>query len=517
MADKIKLADRTHPKYDDNIDKWELYRSSVDGGDDFINDENLFTHRLEEDTDFQSRLDRAYYINLCDLIPNMYNTFIFKEKIERPYDTFLEDFRNNCDGKDTSITDFIKRAGFFSKVYGVIHVLIDLPSTDKQKMTKREAREKRIAPYCSLIYPTQLKDWSVDKDGNWNWVLLESTHYNDLDPRKEREEIKLYKLYTKEGWEIQDEYGSLMKFDDGRPNKGKTDLGIVPLVTLYNKNFDDDKIGKSLLRDIVYINRTVMNWCSCLDEQIERQTFSQLVVPDDGSLAEESETGSDPLLKIGTSYIWTFNAQSSYPPQFISPDVENLQVIWQITIDHMKEIFRLAGLVGTSEDTYAGRSGRVAQMGFVSVNSVLSDTAYSYGQLENAISKIVYRLSGKSTSEYEDVKYPTTFDLNELANEIDSFLKVMERNFSTTLNKSIQKTIARRATPLAPQSIRDTIEQEIDSSDGIVEPLKGSSIAENGTSTEDAGDGNPNATRLRNTFRTKKDVDVEDIGHRKED
>jgi hypothetical protein len=514
---EIKLSEREHPLYGDNLSSWTLYKNSVDGGDEFINDDNLFSHRLEEANDFEERLDRAYYLNFCELIPNLYNCFIFKEKIERPSDEILEEFRKDCDGRGTSITDFIKKAGFFAKVYGVVHILIDIPQVTggKTKINKRLAKEKRIAPYCTLIYPTQLKDWSVDKDGNFNWVLIEMPYNRDMDPTIERVEETHYKLITKEEWRVEDDNGEEVDFEDDSPSSGTNDFGFVPMVTLYHKYYEDNKIGKSLLKDIVYINRAIMNWCSCLDEQVERQTFSQLVVPDDGTLAEASETGDDPLHKIGTSYIWTFNANSNQPPQFISPNVENLQTVWQIIIDHTKEIFRLGGLVGVSEDLYVSRSGRSAQMGFVSVNAALSDTSYALQQCENAMSKIVYTMLNKNIEEYEDVKYPTTFDIVELSSEIDSFMKIMERNFSTTLNKSIQKTIARRATPLSPQSEREAIEQEIESGTGIVNPIKANPFGQDGNmDVVDDGSGNPNPKRVAQTFKTKDEQETEEEGHR---
>lgn len=43
--ERVKLADRRHPLYEENESLWELYESSVLGGDNFINDSNLFSHR----------------------------------------------------------------------------------------------------------------------------------------------------------------------------------------------------------------------------------------------------------------------------------------------------------------------------------------------------------------------------------------------------------------------------------------------------------------------------------------
>ena len=516
MAEEVKtitLAEREHPQYKDNDDLWELYDDATKGGEDFINDENLFSHRLEDPEDFEERLDRAYYLNYCRTIPKLYNAFIFKENIERSPDDELERFRANADGRGTKLTDFIKRMGFFSKVFGAMHVLVDMPASDAEgPRTRMEVRDGTAYPYCVPIFPLQLKDWSMDANGDYNWILIESTYYHDQDPTVERRAETHYKLITKESWRIEDEDGNLVQFEDDSPAEGVNELGYVPLVTLYHEDLDDDKIGDSMLKDIVYINRIIMNWCSCIDEQVERQTFSQLIVPDDGTLAEESETGDDPLRKLVTSSSWTFNANATHPPAFISPDVANIQTIWSLVVDHIKEIYRLAGLVGASEDMYVSRSGRAAQMGFLSVNSALAQTANSYQQFENTLSKVALAQLGEDIEDFEEVKYPDSFDVEGLSEEIDAHFKVLEKNFSETLNKTMIKNVARKAVPLAPQSIREDIEKEIDEGNGHVEP-SGPSF---GADAEKDGDGNPNTDNLQDTFRTNEQHKREERTHRKE-
>jgi hypothetical protein len=383
-----------------------------------------------------------------------------------------------------------------------------MPLKLKRKISKREANDMELTPFCTLIRPNQLKDWSIASDGTLNWVIIESTFRRDLDPTKEREIETHYKVITREKWWVEDANGEKVKYEEGEPNAGTNELGEVPLVTLYHKQMDEYIVGESILKDIVYINRAVLNWCSCVDEQIERQTFSQLVVPDDGTLAEASETGDDPLHKVGTSSIWTFNSTAGHPPQYISPNVENISVIWKITIDHIKEIFRLAGLVGTSDDMYSSRSGRAAQMGFLGVNSALADTSKGYQEFENKISILAYKQLDQDVSKYEKVEYPVTFDLTSLSEELNSYFDVLERNFSETLNKTIMKDISRKAVPLAPQTIRTTVESEIDAGDGIVTSPK--NVMAESSQDEDAekdGDGNKLNSDLGKTFRTKDQLD----------
>lgn len=513
MAEKKKLSERTHPLYDEHIEEWELYYDSVNGGKNFINEDNLFTHRLEDPEDYKEREDRSYFLNYCNAVPTIYNDFIFRENIERPPDDLLSDFRNNADRRGTTLSDFVRKAGFFSTFYGVIHALLDMPSTkSKSPISLAQAKTDKIQPYATLIYPEQLVDWSVDSEGNFRWVVIESIYYRDDDPTIERQEETHYKLITRDEWRVEDQNGNPVQYpEEGKESKGTNPWKIVPIITMYHKDVEDNKVGESILKDIVYVNRVILNWCSCIDEQIERQTFSQLVVPDDGNLAEQDEAGEDPLFKISTTSVWTANAEAKWPPQFISPDVENIITIWRIVVDHIKEIWRMAGLIGSSDDMYVSRSGRAAQIGFTGVNSSLANKSKRYEKFENNLSRMVYLMMGQDPSKFEESKYPDSFDVAALVDQLDSYLKVMERNFSPTLNRTLMKNISRRAVPLATESVRSAIESEIDKHDGIIEPLNKKEETDN-----TGEDGNPNLN-AGDTTRTKDELDEEETKKKKKE
>lgn len=497
----ITLSERKHPLYTDNEAIWIALYDSVIGGEKFM-ENNIFSHRLEDTGDLEERLKRAYYLNFCLSIPNVYNSYIFKERTERPADTDLSFFRKNADGRGLPIEDFVKMAGFFSSVFGVMHALVDVMPSAKTNKSKRDERLGEGMPYATLIFPTQIIDWSVDDFGELNWIIISDTYFRDSDPNIEREEEEHYKLITRDDWKIQDQDGNPAKLDEGIPNSGTNELGMVPLVTLFHKNMTgEEMIGDSLIKDIFYINRTILNWCSCIDEQIERQTFSQLVVPDDGSMSEKDEQGDDPLREVGTSSVWTFPSDSSQSPKFISPDVSSIEIIWKLVLDHIKEIYRISGLLGGTGDLYASRSGKASQIGFQGANSALAEKSTSYQLFENNLNKMVYRYLNKNVEDVEEVKYPASFDVAALGDEIDSYFKIMEKNFSPTLNKEIMKNIARRTTTLTTETTKSEIENEIESGDGMILPEV--SIREIRQAENDVG--NPNTEKLEDTNRGADD------------
>ena len=55
----LKLVDRRHPEYKDNVEHWRFLESSYRGGRDWI-EKNLFTYTKEGNKEFEERKKRAF-------------------------------------------------------------------------------------------------------------------------------------------------------------------------------------------------------------------------------------------------------------------------------------------------------------------------------------------------------------------------------------------------------------------------------------------------------------------------
>jgi hypothetical protein len=449
-----------------------------------------------QEDDYQDRKDRAYYLNFCDEVCETYTNYIMREKIQRADDEALAEFRKDVDNRGTDIDSFMKKVSYQSSIYGHVFIIVDTPEVDPDKtITKKAEKSEGIRPTCTIVPPTRLIDWSIDGEGDLNWVLIEQDENVDFDPTLERVEQKTYKLISKEKWEVFDEEGNIL---DGR--SGTNELGEVFLVACYHKDINLDMVGESLIKDISYVNRIIFNWCSCIDEMIERQTFSQLIIPDDGSLHDEEESES-PLKKISTSSVWTYPSDAVHPPDFISPDTENLRVIWEMIIAHVREIHRLAGLTGVSEDMYtAQRSGTSQQYGFLNINSSLASKSVNLQRTENAINELCYRWQGKEPGDaLKPVVYPTKFDVEGLAQSMETTFAIVEREFSERMNKELLKQLSRKSLPIVTEDIRREIESEIESGDGTIAPIVTSGFGEEpGAPGRPASDAGPDSKTSAN-------------------
>ncbi len=464
---ELKMCDRTHPLYSKYIGEWEFFAEAAQGGHEYYkNEDNLFTHRLEGQAgDFQDRLDRVYYLNYSNLVCAIYADYIFKEIVRRPPHNEIDEWRTNVDGRGTDIDTFMNNVSYLSSVYGQVHVFVDSPSNSGVEIPLHQykADKERYAPYAVIVKPEDLRDWSVDEFGNYNWVLIRTAGYADDDPQETRDDNTTYRLITKEYWEVYDNKG--VRLDGGDNN-----LGAVYMVTCYNSDTNMDVIGDSLIKDIARINRIIYNWCSNIDEMIERQTFSQLVMPEDPQAAlNEDNEGGDPLRAIGTAQIFTFPTTAGHPPAFISPDRQQMDVIWKMIQQHIDKIYELAGLgtVGSQSKFLSQRSGISQAYQFLSINSSLARKAKKLEKCERSIESLVLAWLGSEPTE-EPIEYPTSFDTMTMTEIMDSTFGIVAQNFSTTLNIELLKALAKKAVPVLPDEKLQEIYNEIDENEGTL-------------------------------------------------
>jgi len=242
------------------------------------------------------------------------------------------------------------------------------------------------------------------------------------------------------------------------------------MTTCYNSDSNVDLIGESLITDISRINRIIYNWCSNIDEMIERQTFSQLVMPDDPQTdLDPKDESAGSLRKLSTATIFTFPYNSSQPPQFISPDRQQIDIIWKMIQNHRDLIYELAGLgtVGSSSKFLSQRSGISQAYQFLSINSSLAKKAVRLERTENEINRLVLMWSGQKDME-EKVEYPVEFDVLTLTETMESTFQIAAQNFSETLNIELLKALARKAAPVLPEETITKIYDEIEANSGVL-------------------------------------------------
>ena len=78
-----QLVKRRHPDWKRHKDWWQLFEDTYSGGPDFLAGGYLLRHAREEQVEFVKRTERAYYLNYCQPIVDVYTSFISQKEVER--------------------------------------------------------------------------------------------------------------------------------------------------------------------------------------------------------------------------------------------------------------------------------------------------------------------------------------------------------------------------------------------------------------------------------------------------
>jgi hypothetical protein len=455
---KVNMSERTHPLYRKMKNQWSFFEQSAMGGFGYVDDNSkLFTHRLEDSVgDYQDRLKRTYYLNYCDLVCRIYSDFIHKETIRRPVVKELTEFYKDVDGQGESVAAFMRRITYMLCVYGQVHTVVDMPNMSNTDLPQHFARANKVQPYATIVTPLQLRDWSTDSFGNYNWVLIEFKGFDDSNPYTVREPQNMYFLLARNYWVKYDHKGNEV-------DSGDNPLGYVYMTTIRNGYYSKDGLGTSMLADIAKLNQLIYNYTSNVDEMIERQTFSQLCMPAtiDQETLEMDESEVD-LYTLGTSQIMTYPSTSGQPPQFISPNMDNLNVIWKHTQELIQKIYEMAklGNEGTKSKVISQTSGIAQAYRFLQMRVALSTMGKALQKFERDIVGMVADWYGEDFDTV--VEYPTDFETGSFQEKLHNTFNMVSQNVSKTLNMEMLKGMVEKFEHQFSDDTLDRIFKEIE-------------------------------------------------------
>lgn len=223
-----KVLAATHERYDEFFPKWEKYLNCYQGTN---MSSYLYKHTRESNNSLKQRLIRAYYLNYCEPVVDLYIHYIFSKPTIRRLDkeedypttnsrpssaddevtpqggsahmrgdqtpeeedsvsededeepkSEWEHWLEDVDRQNNSIERFMAKAGKFAFSMGHIYVLVDMPKTKREIQTEKERLEGAIRPYLTMYYPQSMVNFSIDERGELNWCRFKEQPPQDDDP-----------------------------------------------------------------------------------------------------------------------------------------------------------------------------------------------------------------------------------------------------------------------------------------------------------------------------------------------
>jgi hypothetical protein len=403
---------------------------------------------------YARRKEISYYYNYCGPIIDIFVSHLFRRGAKRQFGSLTEDllfgsFYWDADLEGSTLPQFMRDAQRFASIYGRVSIVVDKPVVPAA--TRADAIENDIRPYVSLVTPENLLDWSYTRLGSGRLVL---------DMVKVREGDGLYRIWTRDGWGLWqlDKEG-----DDVTPlGAGEHGLGMVPVVTLYNKRSGVRMVGISDLQDLADINKNIYYLCSDAKEIIENTAFPMLAVPyAKGGGDEEKELGPRNILQFDPS-------EPDARPYWLEPPHSSLTEIREWVKQDIGEIHRIAKMGGVKavEDFTAVKSGIALELEYQQLYAALSEKADNLEQAEMQVLDLWARWEGK---EFDGViDYPDDFSIKDLDRDLGNAIKAQSAQVdSITFKRELQKKIAGVVLPKLDETVSVRINDEIDANQGV--------------------------------------------------
>ena len=418
----------THKDYKENINQWEYYIRSYNGGYDYTLGQYLNRYNLELDNEFNQRLANTPCDNHCKNIIQIYSSFLFRAKAKRDFgsmadETSLEFFMKDADLEGNSFNSVIKQAQNYASIYGHCFMILDKPAI--QTRTRAEELNQDIRPYISLVTPENCLDWNFKREVNGKYYL---------DYLKIREEVDRDGGIYLRMW-YPDRVDTVYQKDNEEPqiiDTANNPIGKIPAVILYNSKSHKRGIGQSDLTDISDLQKAIYNEYSEI-EQLIRLTNHPSLVKTPGVNAS---AGAGAVIEMPEEM------EPNLKPYLLQPSGQNLNAIMESIKHKVEAINRIAhtGAVRTTKQQVS--SGIALQTEFELLNARLSEKADNLEIAEESLFRLYAQF--QNTQFDGEIVYPDSFNIRDYATDLQFYSMAKSMNLqSPTFNKEIDKEIVR--------------------------------------------------------------------------
>jgi len=380
MTDKVKLlATRQSAKIKEKLPIGKTIYDAYSGGSRFINKDNLFQYRIEDNIRFDKRLERADYSNhtqqLIDMLVGFVNANPPKREIEES-SSYIED--SIFKGKSLqSLMNMVATNCLKSTVGILVDSPADLPETEAERI------EQGLNPYVVYYTPWQICDFEIDDNGELIWIILDNSYLDKTDPFADAAEKKIRRLWTRDFYQDIE-----TKKVDGKEIYELSDehehgLEIIPFIFVNCRDNDADLICDSPFEDVVIKSRLIFNIASWASEVLASSSFQILLFPYDtqADIKAIAKTFDPKSGGIADLPVVPFKA-TTQRPSFEGPDIDIdkfINMINQLT----KEILSKFGMKEESKGSW--ESGVAKSIDFEKTEAFLKTLSLQLQECERKI------------------------------------------------------------------------------------------------------------------------------------
>jgi hypothetical protein len=490
MAKKMTLAElqATHEYYDAYKPFWDFMLASYEGIRALIAGNHvLFRHERETQANYDRRISEAYGFGYSQSIVDIFNFYLFKKPPKREMGKLGDDkqwtmFMEDCDLYGMDFEHWLLESQRYAATMGHVGILVDKGSTEYK--TKQQELDHKVYPYVARYFPQAILDWEYERDDN-NRPYLSMIKLLDDDGR--------YRVWTTKEWATykptEEELGTAPTVRDadkggtrggGGTSGEKTQIepenfgpnpfmrdgkGEIPFIWMYNLKSKLRNIGVSDIKDVAYIDGSIIRNLSEGEEVITYGAFPMLRTPMREKGAAPTDKGE--VKEVGMQALLEFDPENpDAKADWLEAKVqEPIDAILNWILRKVEEIYRSSnagGMAGTEIQTQA-KSGTALKAEFQLLNSKLVSKGANTQQAEKSITRY-WAMWQKDEAVLEDVniEYSGTYDIENLAEDLENALTAKTIVMSKTFKAQVQKNVVRQYLPYAEPKQLDEIDKEIE-------------------------------------------------------
>ncbi|MFQ5673420.1 MAG: hypothetical protein ACE5G9_10015 [Nitrospinales bacterium] len=463
-----------HAKYDEIVDKQNLFIDMVTGEGGFADGSILERYENERDDTYEDRRKLAVYRYYPATFRKIYVSYLHKKNPTRrlssharKQDVFarIMDWFDNgtVDLAGRKMNQFMKRIASKTYVRGKYLIGVDMPRGAADNLEEME--RKKLFPYLTAYCPSTVWNWEKDHLGKYNWITLrlEKTGF-DMETGPPDEPEYQYVVWTSDEWF---EY-EIDKTGYRLVDRAVHNLGKVPFVDfMFEEHENDSDKGLSLLKPIEGTIRAIYRLLSDAGMAVKFYVFPLLCLPSGQGGVE---------VELGPKNVLFYNAEMGGKPFTLVFDLEGLRQIDEELRHHIRYMYNALSLISENQ-TAVREAADTLKEKRADIKNILAEHADQEEQTEFKILEIVlrwlFRVRGEDgvprvdedkVEQFLDavsIDYPDEFDVKSFEDQFNEGFLLINGIDSPVLAGEIEERLVRKYFPNLSNDKMEEIVQEI--------------------------------------------------------
>lgn len=400
---------------------------------------------------------------------------------------FYADLREDVDMEGTDLVSFMKQAFITSLVKGAAWIVAEMPDDNGISAETRadwEARGLDRVRLCHLD-PAAVINWECDSYGALEFAVTYSEVYKQKDPRVARTEVtRTWMIYDNEFVETfsitYDPKKRTLRPKDEIPSLGKVPHRFTRIPLLHLRL----PPGLWLMNRAADAQIEHFRLSAALSWALKRTAYPMAIYK-----CDDSESAP---VKAGSGYLQRIKREDSI--EWITPPSDSFSILQGEIAAQMTEIYRVSQQMAHSVDNSATALGRSGESK-IQDNMATEICLHAYADVVKETIESIYELISDGRGDFDltfSIEGMNKFSLNDITTTLTNMTTAgVDLIQSQTLQKELSIKVSDLMLPDASQQTKDTIREEILSS----EPPKPKATPEVGADDTPASGADPSVVK----------------------